>query len=152
MKLNPFAKKPDSSQPAQALQYFTATSAMLSRLNRSGGFPLVLVAVALPFIVLLVAVGLRVVDAVAKFFPYLLIFSSLAVVAGTVIYVIDSRRKQKLIEASFLQYNESVKGVFEQYLKNKQQLSDRDFDGIVDKLHDIYISKPAQQTKPGNNG
>jgi hypothetical protein len=98
--LNWFRKAPSTSEESRAVQYIESSAAAISKIHFAGGYSLSAIVLAVAIIVIALIMW-RFIEHVGQALPYLIAFAAFIALLGFAQYVIESGRKQKLIERAF---------------------------------------------------
>ena len=114
-----------------------ASGDAIATVQAAGRYPLSLVVIG-GAVVIVSLILYRFVDAVANLFPWLFGFAAFLAVLGVVVYALDSRNRQKLIQQSLDQYHDLVRQAFLKYLESFDKIDGYQLDGIIAKLDSVY--------------
>ena len=89
-------------------------------------------------VIIVTLITSRFVEAVAAALPYLVALTAFMAFLGVIVYLVDSTRKQKLIEQSLAQYHDMAKIAFEKYLQSQTTVGDFQWAKVMEILGEMY--------------
>ncbi len=154
MSLLNFRKKKEAEDTRIAL-VVRASADAIATVQSAGRYPLSLLVVGAAVVIVSLIIW-KFVAAVENLLPWLLTFAAFLAILGVVVYALDCRLRQNLLQQSLDHYHELVREAFVRYLGSLNEIGDFQFQGILNELDKIYrtsIDKvvAAQQQEQPNN-